>query len=154
MLEMMKKHLALYADAKWDEYASDLAEDATYEEIATRQLVKGRDNYVELVKRWKRAFPDAKAKVLNGIESGDQAIAEVEWSGTHTGALEGPFGTIAPTNKSGTFRAVIVARTKDGKVIETRHYFDLLTLMSQLGLAPFAGAQPPAEKPAQVPTRH
>lgn len=154
MLELMNKHLALYSEGKWDEYANDLAPDATYEEIATRQLVKGREGYIELVKRWKKAFPDLTARVVNGVELGDQAIAEVEWLGTHTGPLEGPFGTIAPTNKRGTTRAVIVARSQNGKVVETRHYFDVLSLLAQLGIAPFTGAQPPAEKPAQVPTRH
>lgn len=154
MLEKMKEHLALYSEGKWGEYENELAPDATYEEVATHQLVKGRENYIELVKRWKKAFPDLTARVVNGIEAEDQVIAEVEWEGTHTGPLEGPLGTIPPTNKRGTTRAVIVARTKDGKVVETRHYFDLLSLLAQMGIAPFPGAQPPAEKPAQAQARH
>lgn len=156
MLELMKKHLAAYSAGNWDEYKADLATDVIYEEMATQQRVQGADEYIKFVQRWKRAFPDLTATVTGGFEAGDSAVAEIEWEGTQTAAFEGPFGTIQPTNKRGKVKAVIVAKTKDGKVVETRHYFDLLTILMQLGLAPMAGVgAPAAAKPAEAPpARH
>lgn len=155
MLELLKEHLAQFAAGDWDNYKAALAPNAVYEETATMQKANGPEAIVEHMKRWKRAFPDSEAKFINGFESGDQLIAEIEWNGTHSGPLEGPFGTIQATNKRGTLRAVIVAEVKDKKVASVRHYFDLLTLLTQMGVTPFAGAPQPSAKPAQVPpTRH
>ena len=35
MQELLQRHLAAYADANWAAYKADLADNATYEEIAT-----------------------------------------------------------------------------------------------------------------------
>jgi len=82
-------------------------------------------------------------------------MAEVEWEGTHTGPFDGPFGTIAATNKRGRVQAVLLFTLKDGKIVENRHYFDLLTVMSQLGIAPMAGTTAQAAATAGAPApRH
>ena len=140
----IKKHLADLSASKWTDYKASLASDAVYEEVATHQRVKGADEYIKVIQRWKRAFPDLKATVLNTFTAGDKVLAEVEWEGTQTGPLEGPAGTIAPTNKRGLIKAAIVSTIKNNKVVEVHQYFDLLTLLSNLGIAPVAGA------PAQV----
>ena len=156
MLELMKKHLAAYSAGNWDDYRADLSDDVTYEEIPTQQHVTGPDNYINAVQRWKRGFPDLKADVIGGFAAGDSVVAEIEWEGTQSAALEGPFGTIQPTNKRGRVRTVIVAKTKDGKISEVHHYFDVLTILRQLGVGPMAGAGAQAPtKPAEAPpTRH
>jgi len=156
MLEMMKKHLANYTAGNWDAYKAELASDAIYEEVATRQRVQGADEYLKAIQRWKRAFPDLKATVVGGFAAGDRGVAEIEWEGTQSGPLEGPFGTIQPTNKHGRIRAVIVVTMKNGKIAETHHYFDVMTVLGQLGIAPMAGAaaQPPAKAAPVPPTRH
>ena len=149
MLDLLKKHLANFSAAKWDDYKAALANDVTYEEAATQLRAKGPDEYVKLVQRWKRAFPDLKANVIRGFESGDKVVAELEWEGTHSGPLDGPFGTIQATNKRGRVKGVIIATIKNGKIASEHHYFDLLTVLNQIGVAPMAGAKAPAaEKPA------
>jgi predicted ester cyclase len=94
--------------------------------------------------------------MIRGFESGDKVVAELEWEGTHSGPLDGPFGTIQATNKRGRVKAVIVATIKNGKIASTHHYFDLLTVLNQIGIAPMAGAAAqPAAKPTVVPpSRH
>ncbi|HSD90310.1 MAG TPA: ester cyclase [Kofleriaceae bacterium] len=157
MIDIIKKHLADYSASKWDDYKSALSNNATYEEIATGTRVKGPDEVVKAVQKWKRAFPDLRANVLNAKLSGDTVICEVQWEGTHTGPLDGPFGTIQATNKRGTVKAVEVFRLEKDKIVEVRHYFDLLTVLSQMGIAPMAGAgiqQPGAGATATPPTRH
>lgn len=139
----LKKHLAAFSASKWDEWKSSLANDVIYEEVATHARVKGADEYLKIVQRWKRAFPDLKATVLDTFTAGDKVVAEVEWEGTQTGPLDGPFGTIAPTNKRGLIKALIFATVKNDRVIELHHYFDMMTMLANLGIAPFAG--PPSQ---------
>lgn len=152
----LKKHLADLAASKWTEWKAGLADDAIYEEVATHMRVKGADEYLKVVQRWKRAFPDLKATVINTFAAGDKIFAEVEWEGTQSGPLEGPFGTIAPTNKRGMVKAAMVATVKNDKVVEFHHYFDMMTMLANLGIAPVAGAPAQAAKPgtAPAPRRH
>lgn len=154
MLEHLKTHLEALSASNWEDYRAGLAPEAAYEECATMQRVEGADAYVTLVQAWKRAFPDLAATLVNGFTADDTVIAEVEWRGTHRGPFEGPLGTIAPTNRSGTVKAVMISRVKDGKIVETRHYFDLLTLLRQLGIAPMAGGPTLPARPEAQPQKH
>jgi steroid delta-isomerase-like uncharacterized protein len=155
LLELIKKHLEAFEAGNWDDYKAGLASDSIYEESATQLVAKGPDHIVNTVQRWKRAFPDLKATFVGGFESADQAVAEVEWEGTHSGPLEGAFGTMPPTNQRGRVKAVLIVRMKDGKIVENHHYFDLLTILSQIGVAPGRGAPQPAATPGAAATpRH
>lgn len=146
-----KKHLAEFSASKWNEWKASLASDVIYEEIATHTRVKGADDYFKIVQRWKRAYPDLKATVLNMFTAGDKIFAEVEWEGTQTGPLEGPFGSIAPTNKRGLLKASLFATVKNDKLVELHQYFDMVTLLANLGIAPFAGLQAQAAKAGAAP---
>lgn len=139
-VEFGKRHLEAYNANNWDEYKSQLADNVKYEEPATRTSASGKDNYVEAVKRWKSAFPDTKAQILSAFGAGDTVICEVEWTGTHTGPMESPLGTIQPTNKRGSVKAVLVTRIANGKVAEVHHYFDLMTILAQTGVLAKLGA--------------
>jgi len=148
----IKKHLDDLADGRWDDYKAAFANDVIYEELATRTRVQGADEYVNAVKRWKKAFPDLKATLLNVFQTGDRAIAEIEWEGTHSGPFDSPFGTIQPTNKKGRVRAILVLTMKGDKITESHHYFDLLTVLAQTGAMPgLAAMAQPAAKAAPPP---
>lgn len=142
----LKKHLEELGASKWNEWKAALANDVIYEEIATHTHVKSADEYLKIVQRWKRAFPDLKATIVNMFTSGDRIFAEVEWDGTQTGPLDGPFGTIAATNKRGLLKASLIVTTKNDKVVELHHYFDMMTMLANLGIAPFAGVAAPVAK--------
>jgi len=147
MLEILTKILNDFANSDWNACKASMDENVVYEEPGTRVSVKGVDRCIDVLKAWKRAFPDAKATILSSLESGDRAVLEVEWRGTQSGPFESAFGTIEPTNKVGIVKAMIAATFKNGKLVEEHHYFDLLTILSQLGVtAGLPGAQ--AQKPA------
>ena len=56
--------------------------------------------------------------------------------------MDTPDGSQMPaTGKAGTVKACQVFEVRDGRVTSTRHYFNLLTIMSQLGVAPGAEAR-------------
>lgn len=153
MLDIIQNHIDRFNASDWDAYKAALAQDVVYEEIATNTRVQGPDAYINTVQRWKRAFPDVRGTIQNAVIEGDKAVVELEWEGTHGGPLEGPIGTLPATNKKGRLRAVLMLRFANDKIVESRHYFDLFTLMSQLELAPRVGTARETVQPTAAP-RH
>src|SRR5262249_21840160 len=102
--------------------------------------VVGIERFVIAVQRWKTAFPDLKATVARAYTVGDRVIAEVEWDGTHTGTLEGGFGSVPPTHRHCQINGVVLFTLKASKIVECRNYFDLMSVLTQLGVAPTVGA--------------
>ncbi len=149
MLEIIKKHLSAFSSANWGEYRNTLAPDAVYEEVPNLERVTGIDKFVASAQRWKTAFPDLKATVTRGYSVGERVIVELEWEGTHSGPLDGPFGTLQATHRRGRVNAVVLFTVKHGKIVESRNYFDVLTMLSQLGVSP---SLPGTTGPQQNPT--
>jgi steroid delta-isomerase-like uncharacterized protein len=107
-----------------------------YEELATQRKVKGPDQIVEASKGWKEAFPDAKGTITKVTEGTDTVVLEITWQGTHTGDLHSAMGVIPSSGKRVNLAAVQVVRFKGDKVAETRHFFDLMTMLAQIGAVP------------------
>jgi steroid delta-isomerase-like uncharacterized protein len=142
--DIYKQGIDALTKGDWKTYRALFTEDVVYEEEATHRRIHGADQYVELVKAWKGAFPDLRGTIKQIVASGDAVVAEIEWEGTHKGPLSGPFGTVAPTGRTGKTHAVVVTRFENGRIRESRHYFDLMTLLAQLGVQPQAAPQPGA----------
>ncbi len=53
--------------------------------------------------------------------------------GTHQGPLQTPNGSIAPTGKRIELRACAVFQFAEEKARAQRHYFDMATLLQQIG---------------------
>ena len=81
-------------------------------------------------------MPDVKGTVNQAFASGDTVVLEITWNGTQTGPLQGPSGTIPATGKQQTTRAGWVLNFEGGKIKDSRHYFDMLSFMQQLGVIP------------------
>ncbi|HEY5928222.1 MAG TPA: ester cyclase [Kofleriaceae bacterium] len=142
MLDIVKRHLAAFSSSNWTEYRATLAPDAVYEEVASLERVVGIEKFVASAQRWKTAFPDLKATIARGYTVGERVIVELEWEGTQSGPLEGTFGMLPPTRRRGRLNALILFTVKQGKIVESRNYFDMLTMLSQLGVSTAIGAQP------------
>lgn len=112
----------------------NLIGDSTYNEVGTQRSLKG-DAIVEALQGWKAAFPDAKGTVTNTVESGQQVLLEVTWTGTQTGEMVTEQGTIPASGKQQTTPAAFVFEYENGNLKESRHYFDLLALLQQIGAA-------------------
>ncbi len=81
-------------------------------------------------------MPNVKGTVTNVCGAGNTVLIEVTWKGTHTGPLQSPSGTVPATGKEQTTRAAWILNFDGGKIKESRHYFDMLSFMQQLGLLP------------------
>jgi steroid delta-isomerase-like uncharacterized protein len=154
MLEILKKSLEYFSNGSWDDLKTIIAEDTIYEEHATQMRVSGADQYLEVLRGRRRAYPDARSTGVVGFESGDRAVVEMEWLGTQSGTLESPYGKLEASNQKVKVKACIVARFADGKIAEQHHYFDMLGLLSQVGVAVGPGAMKPGAKPAETRPAH
>ena len=56
--------------------------------------------------------------------------------GAHTGPLETPAGEVPPTGRRIEIEFSVVARARDGLLVDGREYYDSMTLLTQLGLMP------------------
>jgi steroid delta-isomerase-like uncharacterized protein len=134
-IAIARENIDAFNAADWGRFKSTLAADSIYEELATQRRV-GVDGAVEASQGWKRAFPDSKGTITKSFASGDDVVLEITWNGTQTGELRGPLGTIPPTGKRVEVKAVQVVKVRGDKIAETRHYFDLMGLLQQVGAVP------------------
>jgi len=97
---------------------------------------QGPEAIVEYWRRFFAAFPDLSGRDEFKAESGDTAINEWSASGTHSGPMETPEGTIPATGKRLTLRGADAITVRDGLIRSHRVYYDQLGFMTQLGLVP------------------
>jgi steroid delta-isomerase-like uncharacterized protein len=136
MIKIAREQVDAFNTGDWERLQAGLAADARYHELATQRKVEGPEKIVELFKGWKTAFPDAAGTVTSAVGSGNTAALEVTWRGTHTGPLETAEGTIPASGKRQETPAAIVFTFEGGKIKEDRQYFDLMTLLKQIGAQP------------------
>ena len=120
----------------WDACKAALASDSVYDEIGTSRRIQGVAAIIPCWQAWKQAMPDVKGTVNQAFARGNTVVLEVTWKGTQTGPLQGPSGTIPATGKQQTTRASWVLNFDGGKIKDSRHYFDMLSFLQQLGVIP------------------
>ncbi len=133
VIETAKAATVAYNDKNWDKVRALFAEDGVYDEKGTARRIQGVGQIIEAWQGWAKAIPDSKAPFLAEHASGDTAILEVVWKGTHTGPLQTSSETIPPSNKRIEVPACQVIKVEGGRVKTYTHYFDMLTLLTQIG---------------------
>ena len=136
MLKIAREQVDAFNNGNWELMRGQLAFDSRYDELGTERKVDGPEKIVELYKGWKHAFPDAAGTVTSAFASGDMATLEVTWKGTHTGPLTTAEGTIPASGKRQETPAAVFYTFEGNKIKESRHYFDSLTLLKQIGAQP------------------
>jgi ketosteroid isomerase-like protein len=68
--------------------------------------------------------------------SGEVAVEEGTFTGTHHGVLRSPAGDIAPTGRPVTVGYIQVVRFRDGQHATFHLMYDRLLMLEQLGLIP------------------
>jgi steroid delta-isomerase-like uncharacterized protein len=83
------------------------------------------------------AFPGSKFEVVLTVAQGDYVVINWTITGKHNGPLVSPSGTtIPPTGKVSTLTGSTTSLIKNGKVVRGWTYFDMASLLTQLGLLP------------------
>jgi steroid delta-isomerase-like uncharacterized protein len=131
-----------YNAGDWDGMRDVIAPDAVYDEVGTGRRIEGADAILEVNKAWKAALPDSQGTIEDALSCDDRVVLRITWSGTQSGPLPLPTGgEIPPSNRQINVPACQIVRVADGKLVEAIHYFDMLTLLEQIG-AMEALAQP------------
>jgi steroid delta-isomerase-like uncharacterized protein len=134
LVAFAREEIEAFNAGDWERLRATYASDSVYEEPGTQRRLKGSDAILEANQGWKSAFPDAHGTVTGAFACGDRVALEITWEGTQSGALQVPGGgEIAPTNRQVTIQACQVMRVADGKIVENRHFFDMLGMFEQLG---------------------
>jgi steroid delta-isomerase-like uncharacterized protein len=137
-ISIAKEGVDAFNKGDWEHARRVTASDSVYVEAATGRRTDNVEDFIALAKGWRTAFPDAKGAVTTALQSGDTAVLEITWKGTQTGPLATPSGEIPATGKKINVDAVQIVRTSGGQVVEAKHYFDLMTMLAQLGVVPAA----------------
>jgi steroid delta-isomerase-like uncharacterized protein len=141
-VDVARETIDCFNAGDWARLRELTAPDCVEEEYSTERTLHGVEEILGAAQGWKRAFPDGRGTVLGSYSDGPIAVLEIEWEGTNTGPMDAPDGSQMPaTGRSGAVRACQVMEIHDGRVTSNRHYFNLLTIMTQLGVAPGSEVQ-------------
>jgi len=141
-IDVARETIDCFNAGDWERLRALHTPDCVEEELATERRLEGFDAMLDAAQGWKRAFPDGRGTVLGAYGDGAVAVLEILWEGTNTGPMESPTGEEMPvTGKQARVKACQVFEVRDGRVKSTRHYFNLMSILSQLGVgAPGAAA--------------
>ena len=128
-----------------DALAKLYAEDAVAYDPMYPEPLRGRAAIRKDAATFFRGFPDIRYEIITTLEKDDRNGAdEIQMMGTHTGPLETPTGQeLPPTNKRVELKGGAFTRLNDrGEIVEERRYYDVASVLRQLGVVP-----EPAEEP-------
>lgn len=114
-------------DAK--KVAATFAENATLL-VAGMPEIKGREAIEAYVRQTMKAFSKTKLALTRTFQKGDVMAVEWVFNGTHAGEYMGLKATEKPVGFHG---ASLVTTKTDGSIREQHDYFDVATIMAQVG---------------------
>jgi steroid delta-isomerase-like uncharacterized protein len=140
-VEVARASVECFNAGDFDRLRALLADDSYEEEHATQRRLEGADAQVEAARGWKEAFPDGRGTVHSAYVDGNTVTLELTWEGTQSGPMRTPDGQELPaTGRRGAVKACEVMEIEGGKITATRHYFDLMTILQQVGALEQTGA--------------
>ncbi len=134
--DIAKAQLFAYNDKNWDKFRESITPSFTYTEYATGRTTNGAEDTLQVLRGWSASFPDSKATVRSEYVSNNTVILEITWRGTFKGPFNTPNGQIDPNGKTLDLPACQVIEVSGDKVSSVRHYFDVATLLKQIGAMP------------------
>jgi steroid delta-isomerase-like uncharacterized protein len=117
-------------DAAVDLFADDV------ETITPGGTLQGRDAFRALGEGFLAAVPDMRHEIVRTFEDGDTIVVEGVYSGTQTGPLVTPQGTLPASGNAFAFPFVDIMQARDGRCVSHRVYWDNVTFLAQLGAVP------------------
>ena len=136
LIDIAQAPMLTFNKRDWDGVRSCTTTDFVYEDVATNRKIEGVDQVIEAWQAWIVAFPDLNGTFVNSYVSGTNIVCDESIGrGTHTGPMQTPDGEIPATGKSIEFRSCRIVEIEGEKVKSIRQYFDMMTMLQQLGLA-------------------
>jgi steroid delta-isomerase-like uncharacterized protein len=123
------------SDPAWlDKSVASVSEDLELVDTPSGRTLHGRDAYKQFVLFFAEGFPGSSTEITNVFATEDQVAVEFVGRGTNTGPLHMPTGDIPPTGGKLELRFCQVLGIKNGKLVSFHSYYDVMTMLQQLGL--------------------
>ena len=133
--DFVRNHVAAFNAHDAGGWTNNYSANASLYDPQYPEPVKGRDAVRKDIEDFFKAFPDMKFTIEEVVSSDQSAAVRGLGEGTHMGPMEGPAGTIQPTNKRVQVAfASFIRLGSDGKIAEERRYYDQAGMLMQLGL--------------------
>jgi steroid delta-isomerase-like uncharacterized protein len=132
-LDVVHRFYAAFAAGDLDAVDDQFADDCRF------TMPPGSFNKAEhrgLCEAFRAAFPDSHMRVDHVVDGGGEVVVEGRFTGTHTGDLVSPDGTIPASSNEIELRFADYFKTSGGRITEHRAYWDQAELMAQLGAVP------------------
>jgi steroid delta-isomerase-like uncharacterized protein len=110
-----------------------------YEIVPTGEVYDGEEEVARYFAESRAAFPDQRNELIAMHQADDSVIVEFDLLGTHLGSLRG----LPPTGREFTCRTLAIFEFEGEGIVCERVYFDLLTILGQLGIAAAPAALSP-----------
>ena len=136
LTQVAEAFIAAFNAADWPHFRAPLAPNVVYEETGTQRRTQSADEYLQLVQGWKQAFPNVKGTIDNVVSSGHTVVQEITWTGTHTGPLLTPGGTLPASGKQVSVQASLWVTFQGDTIHTLHHHLDVLSMLQQLGALP------------------
>jgi predicted ester cyclase len=128
------------SDPAWlDKCMAAFAADVETFDVPSGAILRGPDGYKRLILFFVENFPDGRVELTNVFATEDQVTLECTQRWNDTGPLHLPSGALPGMRRSGELRCCFVYHIRNGKIVSVHSYYDMMTQLEQLGLAPVTG---------------
>jgi steroid delta-isomerase-like uncharacterized protein len=134
LLSMVHGHYDALNHGDMDAAAAYFDDDV--ETITPGGTLQGLSAFRALGEAFLRAVPDMRHEIVRTFEDGDTIIVEGVYSGTQTGPLESPQGTVPASGNAFAFPFVDLMQARNGTCVSHRVYWDNVTFLAQIGAVP------------------
>ena len=134
--EIVDKFFEAMTNRDLDTAMSFMHEDCVNTDTGSGQVMTGLEENRADMQNWLTTFSNMKVETISHVESGDMVATEMKMTGVNTGDMSMPDGsTIPATGKTVEMNGCQVVHFKDGKMIKATQYYNMMSMMVQLGLA-------------------
>ncbi len=133
---VVNRHLAAENEHRMAETLEALHPDCLFEDLPLEKTYHGRAGAEEYYRLWWDAFDlEVHGEHRHWSEDGAFMIAQTWYQGVHNGR----FLDYEPTGRRVRFPLAVVIPFRDGLMAGERFYYDLATLLRQIGVLPALG---------------
>ena len=125
-----------FNDRDFDRGLEQMAGDAEWINVATGEVFHGPAEFRRNYQQWASAFPDGRCEDISVLAGEDFAVVQFTGRGTNTGPLQTPAGEMPPTGRAIEISFCDVHLIRNGKIVGGHAYWDMASMMRQLGLMP------------------
>lgn len=135
-IEVAETLIGAFNDRNVERAMAVVADEAEWFMVPFGRTSHGPEGYRDHWGLWTTACPDCQIETHELIPSPGYVVAEFSGRGTHTGPLRTPKGDLPPSGKKVDLKICDVIRIRDGKSYGSHVYFDMLSVLRQIGIVP------------------